>query len=167
MSGVLVLNATYEPLNVVSWQRAICLVVTDKAEIVEATEDVLRSRYLEIKRPLVIRLRMYVKFPRSWSIALGRQTVLARDRYTCQYCGDTPGKRHLTIDHVVPRAQGGETRWQNVVAACEPCNRIKDDRTPEQAGMPLARKPAVPRYLAVILLADVNRPMEWDKYMFV
>jgi len=166
VNHVLVLNATYEPLNVVSVRRAVLLLLKEKAEVVEAAEAWLRSETTALQVPLVIRLVYYVRIPRRFALPLSRRTVLARDHYTCQYCGDQPGKANLTIDHVIPRSRGGETRWENVTTACGPCNRQKGNRTPEEAGMPLLRRPGRPRYLALTLLAGTSAPEVWSKYMY-
>jgi 5-methylcytosine-specific restriction endonuclease McrA len=166
MSQVLVLNATYEPMNVVSVRRAVLLLVKEKAEIVEAAEAYLRSEREVFPVPLVIRLVYYVRIPRTFSVPLSRRTVLARDHYTCQYCGSQPGRARLTIDHVLPRSRGGQTVWDNVIAACDVCNRRKGNRTPDEAGMPLRSQPGRPRYLAVTLLTGGSAPKAWDKYMY-
>ncbi len=166
MSRVLVLNATYEPLGVVSVHRAVLLLLKEKAELVEAAEAWLHAERLALPVPLVIRLVYYVRIPRHFSLPLSRRTVLARDHYICQYCNAQPGKAHLTLDHVVPRSRGGETRWENVVTACGACNRRKGDRTPEEAKMPLQRQPRRPRYLALTLLEEARAPQVWDKYMY-
>ena len=166
MSRVLVLNATYEPLNVVSIRRAVLLLLKEKAEIVEAAEAWLHAEQIDLPLPLVIRLVYYVRIPRYFTLPLSRRTVLARDQYTCQYCQCQPGRANLTIDHVVPRSRGGETRWENVVTACEMCNRRKGDRTPDEARMPLQREPRRPRYLALTLLEGTRAPQEWNKYMY-
>jgi 5-methylcytosine-specific restriction endonuclease McrA len=166
MNQVLVLNATYEPLNVVSVRRAVILLLKEKAEVVEAAEALLRSERMALPVPLVIRLVYYVRIPRRFSLPLSRRTVLARDHYICQYCGSQPGKAHLTIDHVLPRSRGGETEWENVVTACGPCNRHKGNRTPEEANMPLHRRPRRPRYLALTLIEGARAPEEWGKYMY-
>jgi 5-methylcytosine-specific restriction endonuclease McrA len=133
---------------------------------VEAAEAWLRSEQLALPMPLVIRLVYYVRIPRHFTLPLSRRTVLARDHYTCQYCETTPGKAHLTIDHVLPRSRGGETRWENIVCACAACNRHKGNRTPEEANMPLVRQPRRPRYLALTLLEEARAPTAWDKYMY-
>ena len=166
MNQVLVLNATYEPMNVVSVRRAILLLLKEKAEIVEAAEAHLRSERMSLPVPLVIRLVYYVRIPRRFSLPLSRRTVLARDYYTCQYCGSRPGKAQLTIDHVLPRSRGGETTWENIVTACGHCNRRKGNRTPEEARMPLRRNPRRPRYLALTLLEGTSAPEVWHKYMY-
>lgn len=166
MNPVLVLNATYEPLNVVSVRRAVLLLLKEKAEIVEATEAWLHSEQLALPIPLVIRLVYYVRIPRRFSLPVSRRTVMARDNYTCQYCGTRLTKAQLTIDHVLPRSRGGESRWENVVAACGPCNRRKGSRTPEEAGMPIHRQPRRPRYLALTLLEGARAPQVWNKYMY-
>jgi 5-methylcytosine-specific restriction endonuclease McrA len=166
MSQVLVLNATYEPMNVVSVRRAVLLLVKQKAEIVEAAEAYLRSERMTVPIPLVIRLVYYVRIPHRFSLPLSRRTVLARDHYTCQYCGAQPGKANLTVDHVLPRSRGGETTWENIVTACGPCNRRKGSRTPEEANLHLQSQPSRPRYLAITLLAGASTPEVWDKYMY-
>jgi len=117
--SVLVLNATYEPLSVVSVRRAVVLLLKEKAELVEAAEAELRSQNLTIPRPLVIRLVYYVRIPYRVSIPLTRRMVLARDHYTCQYCGKQPPRKELTVDHILPRSRGGNTTWDNVVTACQ------------------------------------------------
>lgn len=166
MHHVLVLNATYEPLNVVSVRRAVVLLLKEKAEIVEAAEAWLRSEQTSLPVPLVIRLVYYVRIPRRLSLPVSRRTVLARDHYTCQYCGAQPGRVNLTIDHVLPRSRKGGTRWDNVVTACGPCNRRKGNRTPDEAKMPLHSRPRRPRYLALSLLQGSGAPQEWSKYMY-
>jgi 5-methylcytosine-specific restriction endonuclease McrA len=166
MNHVLVLNATYEPLNVVSVRRAVLLLLKEKAEVVEAADAWLRSEQVAVPVPLVIRLVYYVRIPRRFSLPVSRRTVLARDHYACQYCNVQPGKAHLTIDHVVPRSRGGETHWENVVTACGPCNRRKGNRTPAEAGMFLLRQPRRPRYLALTLLEGAGAPEVWSKYMY-
>ena len=165
MSAVLVLNATYEPLNVIPLRRAILLLLKEKAEVIEATEKCLRAERVDLAVPSVIRLVTYVPVPPRLPLPVSRRSVLARDNYTCQYCGEQPGKAQLTIDHVVPRSKGGGTTWDNVVAACGPCNRRKGNRTPDEARMALLSKPERPRYLAFVLLGDRGRNDTWQKYL--
>jgi len=166
MTQVLVLNATYEPMSVVSVRRAVLLLLKEKAEIVEAAEAYLRSAQTQLPVPLVIRLVCYVRIPHRLSLPVSRRTVLARDQYTCQYCGVQPGRAQLTMDHVVPRSRGGETCWENVVTACGPCNRRKGGRTPDEAQMPVLKVPRRPRYLALTLLEGSSAHETWDKYMY-
>ena len=164
-ASVLVLNATYEPLNVVSVRRAIVLLLKEKAEVVEATRATLRSERAELNCPLVIRLITYVNVPRQLGLPLTRRTVLARDQQMCQYCGTQPGKNYLTVDHVIPRSKGGLSVWDNVVTACAACNQRKGNRTPHEANMQLRSKPARPRYIAIVLLGHGNTPNVWHKYL--
>ena len=165
MNNVLVLNATYEPLNVVSVRRAVVLLLKEKAELIESAEARLRAERIEVPVPLVIRLVTYVRVPRRFNLPVSRRTVLSRDNYTCQYCGVQPGKSELTIDHVLPRSRGGGDSWENVVAACGPCNRRKGNRTPDEAGMPLRREPYRPRYIALALFGHVDEHDVWEKYL--
>ncbi len=165
LRSVLVLNSTYEPLNIVPVQRAIVLLLKEKAEIVEAARQKLRAERMAMDWPLVIRLVAYVPIPRRLPLPLSRRTVLARDMYTCQYCGSQPGRQDLTIDHVVPRSRGGKTHWENVVTACAPCNRRKGDRLPDEAGMILRAKPSRPQFVAVVLLSETRAHAVWEKYL--
>ncbi len=164
-SGVLVLNASYEPLNIVSIKRAIVLLLKEKAEVVEAANAQVRAERTVLDWPLVIRLVTYVPLPRRLPLPLSRRTVLARDVYTCQYCGAQPGRADLTVDHVLPRSRGGLTTWENVTTACGPCNRRKGNRTPEEAGMKLLSVPARPRFVAVVLLGEPHAHDVWQKYL--
>ncbi len=163
--GVLVLNASYEPLNIVSVKRAIVLLLKEKAELVEAAKSKLRAERLAFDWPLVIRLVTYVPLPRRLPLPLSRRVILARDMFTCQYCGTQPPRADLTIDHVLPRSRGGATSWENVVAACSQCNRRKGNRTPEEAGMHLLSVPARPRFIAVVLLGEAQAHEAWYKYL--
>jgi 5-methylcytosine-specific restriction endonuclease McrA len=163
--GVLVLNATFEPLHIVSIQRAIILVLKEKAEVIEAAEAKIRSENLDLDMPLVIRLVYYVRVPHRLLLPLTRRTILARDQYSCQYCGAQPAKGLLTLDHVVPRSRGGKHTWENVVAACIPCNQRKGDRRPEEAGMSLVAEPRAPRYAAIVLIGKMQGHEVWRKYV--
>ncbi len=166
MGSVLVLNATYEPLSVVSMRRAVVLLLKEKAEIVEAAEAELRSESFTMPMPLVIRLVYYVRIPYRVSLPLTRRTVLARDHYTCQYCGSQPSRKDLTVDHVVPRSRGGHTHWENVVTACQRCNGRKGNRTPDEANMKLLARPTQPRYVALAMVESPDTRQVWRKYMF-
>lgn len=165
MNGVLVLNASYEPLNIVSVRRAIVLLLKEKAELVEAARAKIRAERMHMDVPLVIRLVTYVPIPRRLPLPLSRRTVLARDMYACQYCGTQPGRTELTIDHIVPRSRGGVTSWENVVTACGPCNRRKGNRTPDEANMRLLSTPSRPRFVAVVMLGEANAHEVWSKYL--
>lgn len=166
VSSVLVLNASYEPLRVVSIKRAVILLLQSKAELVEAAEQRLRAQGTSMECPLVIRLVRYVAIPRSRRLPCSRRGVLIRDRETCQYCGAQPGRAKLTLDHVVPKARGGQTTWDNVVAACGDCNHAKRDRTPEEAHMTLRAKPRQPQMIAFALIGELDRHEVWRKYAY-
>ena len=163
--SVLVLNASYEPLNVVSVQRAIVLLLKDKAQLVEAAEARWRSERRSVPVPLVIRLLAYVRLPHRWQMPVSRRGILARDQLICQYCGASPGRQALTIDHVVPRSRGGGRSWLNLVTACAPCNRRKGGRLPGEANMRLLREPFAPRILALALVEPGPQQARWAKYL--
>jgi 5-methylcytosine-specific restriction endonuclease McrA len=163
---VLVLNASYEPLQLISIRRAVVLLLQDKAELVEAAEQRLRARGISFEVPLVIRLMRYIKIPRRLRLPCSRRGVIARDRETCQYCGTQPGRAHLTVDHIMPRSRGGPTTWENVVAACRECNHRKGGRTPEEADMVLMTVPRQPQFVAFALLGELERHDVWKKYAY-
>ena len=160
---MLVLNATYEPINVCTVRRAVVLLLKEKAEVVEQTERELHSATTTLQRPAVIRLVTYVKVPRdSQRRKITRRAVFARDDWTCQYCGS---RAQLTVDHVIPRSKGGQSTWENIVASCAPCNRRKGDSLPRQAGMILARPPRRPNPDIFIQVASPTIPPTWKQYL--
>jgi len=161
MQSALVLNATYEPLSVVSSRRAICLVLGDKADLIEHDESFLRSERLSLPNPSVIRLRYVVKVPYHRRTSLSRRAVFARDDNRCQYCAGIAD----SLDHVMPRSRGGLHIWENVVAACRKCNLGKRDRTPDEAGMKLAKTPLIPKELAWVTVAAGSVPDLWKPYL--
>ena len=131
---VLVLNATYEPIHVCSVRRATVLLLKAKAEMIEHGDRALHSERWSSSAPVVIRLVTYVRIPRDvHRRKITRKAVLARDAWTCQYCGTERGG--LTVDHVIPRSRGGESVWENIVASCAPCNRRKGNRLPREIQM--------------------------------
>ena len=139
---MLVLNATFEPINVCTVRRAVVLLLKEKAEVIEHGEWDLRSATASIQRPVVIRLVSYVRIPRdTHRRKITRRAVFARDGWTCQYCG---ARSNLTVDHVIPKSKGGTSSWDNIVASCAPCNRRKGDALPRQAGMQLSKPPRTP-----------------------
>jgi len=161
MAKVLVLNASYEPLNITSWQRAAVLVLKGKAEQVEHNGRMIAPGF---PLPTVVRLRHYVQVPYK-EIPLTRRNILYRDGHTCQYC---LCKDDLTIDHVIPRSRKGDDSWENFVTACVRCNIRKGSRTPHEAGMPLLKKPSRPHsslYFEVSKHLKSGFNEEWRKYV--
>ena len=130
MQQVLVLNASYEPLNVTTVRRAHVLVFKGKAEVIEELDQPLRSATDAFPWPHVIRLVQYVRVPRTLQRKISRRALFARDGWRCMYCGTTSGR--LTLDHVVPRSRGGDSVWENVVTSCAPCNLRKGNRLPRR-----------------------------------
>ena len=161
MQRSLVLNASFEPLSVVSSRRAVCLLLADKAELLEADECVLRSEHLTLPSPTVIRLCYMVRAPRRRVASVSRRAVLVRDEYRCQYCGDSAD----SIDHVVPRSRGGSDEWTNLAAACRTCNSSKRNRTPTEAGMRLLRPCRAPRSSAWSINGVHGIPDAWKPYL--
>ncbi|MDQ6928192.1 MAG: HNH endonuclease [Actinomycetota bacterium] len=157
----LVLNATYEPLCVVSARRALLLVLKEKAEVLHATDRAFHSERVALPVPSVIRLTYFVKVPFRARAALNRRAVFARDDHRCQYCGATAEN----IDHVIPRSRGGQHIWENVVAACRPCNTRKEDRSLKEVGLTLRRRPVAPKELTWIIVAVGTVHPHWEQYL--
>ena len=163
MGHVLVLNASYEPLNITTWRRALVMVLKGKAEGLEHDS----SRWIrgDTMLPTVIRLRQYVRVPYK-QLPLTHRNLFHRDGHRCQYCGSSADQ--LSIDHVVPRSRGGLDTWENVTTACLPCNVRKGNRTPREASMPLMGKPHRPlsslRFEAARQIS-AGRHGEWAKYV--
>lgn len=182
---VLLLDVDYRPMKIIPWQRAMTLLLEEKAMMVaDYVGQVVRTVALQFERPAVVRMLEAARG--TVRIRFNRFNVLARDRFTCQYCGDRPRKNgrvdlgRLTVDHVIPRAQAVANRvrgvhgasipvtcWENVVACCSACNGQKDDRTPAQAGMTLRAPPAAPSAWSAlrISMARSKIPVEWIEYL--
>ena len=163
MQEVLVLNASFEPLNVCSVRRAHVLVWKGKAEVLESLPKSLRSATDTYVRPHVIRLVQYVRVPRAIQRKISRRALFARDGWRCVYCGTSSGR--LTLDHVVPRSKGGESIWENVVTACAPCNLRKGDRLLEESGFTLRRLPRPPAPELFIRISTPTVPQMWRQYL--
>ncbi len=165
MSEVLVLNFTYEALNVTSFQRAVKLIFSGKAELVHGRERVISSPTLEMRMPSIIRMLYYIRRPIQ-RVALTKKNILIRDDHTCQYCG-LHGDKLMTVDHIVPKSKGGPSTWENLVCACMRCNNRKNNRAPGDANMVLVRKPRQPKYIPWIQIKRNTLPGEWCKFLFL
>lgn len=181
MQDTLLLNADFRPVGVVSWERAVCLLLAERVRLVtDYAGRMVRAQSMTVAWPAVVHLVEYVQLGRP--VPLSRRAVLARDRFTCQYCGTQPrDKSTLTVDHVVPRSRAvrgrvtvpwargtvGVNSWENLVAACAPCNQLKADRTPLESGLPLAREPFRPSPTDRIRIAMSRTavPEEWSPYL--
>ncbi|MDX2149669.1 MAG: HNH endonuclease [Bryobacteraceae bacterium] len=164
---VLVLNASYEPINICATRRALVLILKGVAKAEEHAPHHICSPRASLRMPSVIRLLEYRRIPHQ-TRALSRKNILMRDRYTCQYCHKTLPSAELTLDHVVPRSRHGESTWENLVACCNPCNNRKGNRTPEEAGMKLAKQPRpfslhTSRHLMRLLGKSDE---QWRKYLW-
>jgi 5-methylcytosine-specific restriction endonuclease McrA len=163
-SRVLVLNQDYQAISICSPERAFVLVYLRKAEMVHLRDD---SRIRTVSRsydyPSIIRLNRFIRVPYR-KVSLNRANIFRRDNYQCVYCGS---RKDLTLDHVVPRSCGGRDTWENLVAACQSCNTSKGNRTPEQAKMPMMRKPYRPSF--IMYLADFTGKIddEWRPFLMM
>src|SRR5262244_1500413 len=164
---VLVLNASYEPINVCAARRAIVLVLKGVAMTEEENGHFLHAARVAMRVPSVIRLLEYRRIPHQ-SRALSRKNILLRDRNTCQYCAEVLPSSELTLDHVIPRSRGGLSTWENLVACCHPCNRRKGNQTPLEATMKLMREPrAFNLHTSRHIMRLMGRSDDkWRKYLF-
>lgn len=161
---VLVLNASYEAIQVATARRALTLVCKGAAVVEESSPFMVRTSKITLPIPSVIRLVRYRRVPRQ-NRSVSRKGIILRDRGACQYCGAVLAGKELTLDHVMPRARGGNSVWENLVACCFPCNNHKGNRTPQEAGMALTRQP---RQISIhakhrLMIGDEQI---WDKYLF-
>lgn len=161
MQGVLALNGDYRVLRVLPVTRAVTLVLLDKAEVLEEGDGEFRSANFRMPIPSVIRLKYVVKIPTRTKLPVTRRNVLARDRGRCAYCQGTAS----TVDHVIPRSKGGRHAWENVVAACLPCNAKKDDRLLKDIGWSLKFKPWAPERSLWLGLTTADAQPAWSQYL--
>ena len=165
----LVLDASYVPVARVHWQRAVTLLFMGKVEVVEEYEDrSIKSVTFSINMPSIVRFIRAMRSKKK-AVKFSRENVFARDHGKCQYCGDRLLRPEATYDHVIPRAQGGKTEWDNVVMACTPCNQKKGNRTPAQAGMKLLSTPVRPKKLPdqvrVTFMWKKGMPDSWQQFL--
>ena len=169
MEQTLLLNATYEPLRVVHWQKAVTLWCQGKVEIVAHHDREVHAVKFSFKLPSIIRLLRYVRIKKRFDyVPFSRANIYARDGYTCQYCSKSLPTQELTFDHVVPVSQGGRKDWENIVTCCVACNRRKGGRTPHEAGMRLARPPRRPASAPAIrfTIPLPHAPESWRDYLY-
>jgi 5-methylcytosine-specific restriction endonuclease McrA len=169
MEQTLLLNASYEPLRVVHWQKAITLWWQGKVEVISVYEREVHAVSFTFKLPSIIRLLRFVKIKRRLDyVPFSRVNIYARDEYTCQYCGHTLPTSDLTFDHVIPVAHGGRKDWENIVTCCIDCNRRKGGRTPTEAGLRLIRQPRRPESVRAIRITIGIRdaPESWRDYLY-
>ena len=166
MEPVLLLNASFEPLRVINWKRALTLVFSGKVEVVEEYSREIHSISLVVRLPAVVRLFTLIRV-RGSSVKFSRQNIYARDNYECQYCGCQPSVSELTYDHIIPRAYGGATDWTNIVTCCITCNRRKGGKSLEQSGLRLRHSPKKPTWqpYVTVALGMRNPPDSWRDYL--
>lgn len=170
-SRVLLLNASYEPLDIIPLKRAVSLLLRDRVEAACAESIVMRGATVTWHIPTVIRLRYYINAPRR-GVTWSREAVLRRDHYTCAYCGVQAGQRHsgriydrqdFTVDHILPVSRGGRNTWGNTVCACAACNQRKANRLPHEANMRLHWEPKTPRARYIVASGEI--PATWKAYL--
>jgi len=167
MNGTLLLNATYEPIMIIGWEKAMTLTWLEKAETLAHYSREIRSVTKTFKLPAVMKLRKYVKYRRP-AVKFNRVNIYIRDDHHCQYCIKRFSADLLTYDHVVPKSRGGRTTWTNIVTCCVPCNRKKGSKTPAQARMKLHRSPTKPSWLPAVgkTLLTSEPPAAWKPFLW-
>ena len=169
MDRSLLLNASYEPLKVITWQKAVILLIKEKVEVIASHDRTIRAVSFTLKLPSVLRLLRRVRVERQFHrVPFSRSNIYLRDRYRCQYCARRFPASKLTFDHVVPVSHGGRKDWENIVTCCIDCNRKKGGKTPEQAGLELVRRPKRPAHLPAhaIVYGMSEVPHTWRDYLF-
>jgi len=169
MERVLLLNSSYEPISVIGAERAIRLLFLGKVTVVEESGITWRSISIAIRVPSIVRMVNYVKHltGKRSVVKLTRKNIMLRDKYTCQYCNDKHAPAKLNIDHVIPRAAGGKSEWENLVTSCVKCNSKKDCKTPKQAGMTLRKMPKKPDFFVFTLHRKYSQvPESWLDYCY-
>ncbi len=161
---VLVLNANYAPMMVCSARHAICMVYLKKVDVLVNYTEKIKSPTKYFDLPSVIKIRNYVRHD-NLSVDLNRKNIISRDESMCQYCGNS--KTILTIDHIVPKGRGGMDLWENLVTACKSCNQKKGNKTPDEAGMPLMKKPKRPNRLHFFQKFITEKQLDWKPYLFM
>ncbi|HEX4925985.1 MAG TPA: HNH endonuclease [Bdellovibrionales bacterium] len=163
------LNASYEPLKIVGWQKAIILWFQGKVEVLEHHDVVVRSVRMTLRIPSIIRLKSYVQVRKKSAVRFSRENIYLRDGYRCQYCNQSFPPKDLTLDHVIPVSRGGRKEWTNIVTACRRCNQKKGNRSPHDAEMPLRTKPAMPQWLPQpeLHVSASLTPDSWKVYLHV
>jgi len=167
MKPVLVLNSAYEPIHTISMKKAVKLIIRGKAVPEKTTPQAWCSANAQFFLPAVVRLVDYYRIPKR-VFRMSKKNIMIRDRHTCQYCGNKYSSSTLTLDHIVPKSKGGKSTWENLVAACKPCNNWKADQTPEQAGMSLISKSSSSRNVnhKTFLRAHGDLREDWREYLF-
>lgn len=163
----LLLNQGYEPIKIISWQRAMTLLTLDKVDVVETYDANVRATSVIVQVPAVVRLRKTFR-RHAKLVKFSRVNIYARDGYRCQYCGDKCAVNELTYDHVVPRSRGGKTSWENIVSCCYACNRTKANRTPAEAKMRLLATPVRPSWVPAVQIrvSTASMPDAWRDYVY-
>jgi len=169
MESVLLLNQSYEPISVINWQKAISMLTLEKVEVIKEYDNKkIRSRYVILQMPAVVRLLKAFRRPRKM-VKFNKMNVLARDRWTCQYCNQKFSAGTLTYDHVVPKSKGGKTIWENIVTCCSVCNGTKGNRLPQEAGMKLRKRPTRPDWVPIFSasLSHGRIPEVWKDFCYL
>lgn len=169
MEMTLLLNATYEPLQVIPWKKAILLLCQGKVEVLEVYDREIRGVSISFKLPSVLRLLQWVKIKKNQRVVkFSRNNIFTRDKHSCQYCGRRFKAEELTFDHVIPIAKGGKKTWTNIVTACIRCNNRKSGRTPEEADIRLIKKPVKPSWSSslTITIGFKRTPESWRDYLY-
>jgi 5-methylcytosine-specific restriction endonuclease McrA len=143
LEQTLVIDRDFQPIMIINWQKAFCLIFTGKAEVIKESDSrLIHSSYKVFKFPTVIQIFTRVNY--SVRVTLNRWSIFARDNFSCAYCGVVQTKKELSLDHIHPVSKGGKSSWENLITACQKCNQKKSDKTAEEAGLKMRLKPYRP-----------------------
>jgi 5-methylcytosine-specific restriction endonuclease McrA len=168
MDRTLLLNATFEPLNVLSWKKAVTLLCLGKVEVIKEYEKEIKGVSITIRQPSVIRLLRLVRGNHR-NVKFSRRNIFLRDDYVCQYCGERFDPKYLTCDHIIPKSRGGVTEWSNIVTSCNRCNLKKGDKLTDEIEMYPRKRPSRPNgfYLLMLHVGIKIFPEHWKDYVFM
>jgi 5-methylcytosine-specific restriction endonuclease McrA len=165
MDKTLILDNNFKAIQVTTWKNAFCLVYLGKAEIISAYDNPIHGNGQDYPRPSVIRINSKINTKRY--LKVNRHNVFKRDKFQCAYCGDKFSTKELTLDHIIPKSQGGELNlWENLITACGSCNQKKADNTPKQANMPLLYMPIIPQWTPKKYLVGDESPDDWISWLW-
>ncbi len=170
MKKILMLNSSYLPIKTITWQRTMSLLFLDKIEIISSYEDwFISSSTKKFNVPCVVRLKNFQELQKQQGFKFSRNNIFKRDNFYCLYCGAQFKESKLTIDHVIPKSLGGDTSWENIVSCCKDCNKLKSNKTPQQAKMKLLKIPKKPENFAInktnIIYSVDSLPQEWELWL--
>ena len=165
--GALILNASYEPIRIINWQKALLLWLQERVDVLDFHGFYAHSTSKSFQLPSILKLKKYINLRHHHGVRLTRQNAFIRDNFQCQYCLKTLPKKDLTIDHIIPLSKGGGNTWENVTTACHPCNNSKGSKSLAEFKKSPKNKPYQPEWLpnTDLRFKSVTTPETWKPYL--